>query len=136
MNIQKRHIFLATLVLISAGFLNIRQKSLTSDIQNAKVIQTFEATMSIKKPEGNTDYNITQYVGKTVLFTTNAVTEGNIKSVGKDKGTIITSIAGLEVNTKKNEYWALSINGNEVATEAAVSLVPNHSKLVWELKTK
>lgn len=129
-------LILIGLILIFLGYGNIKNSNQKTDIPNQKVIQKYYANMIIHTNEGKKEYDLTQYLGKTVLETTTKVLNGKVKTTGTDTNTTVTNLDGLEANSKKGEYWELSINGQVYVKDYVGIVVKNNDMLIWQLKNK
>lgn len=74
------------------------------------------------------------FVGKTALEATQASVK-EIKTEGTGINAYITSLNGRVADTKKNEFWELTINGKPAEVGAGSYIIKTGDTIVWQIKT-
>lgn len=84
-------------------------------------VQTSEITIDTSK-----------FTGKTALQATEASVE-EIKTEGSGINAYITSLNGRAADSKKNEFWELTINGKPSEVGAGSYIIKAEDKIIWKI---
>jgi len=122
-------------LLLFFGFWNLKQQNQNTPIQNEKVVQEFKANLVIADEGSNPTFDISQYIGRTVLEATRSVLNGNIKTTGENEKAFVTNINGRNADTKKHEFWELLVNGKQTEVGAGTLKIQNGDNVVWKIST-
>jgi hypothetical protein len=128
-------LFLVILLLAGIGFWNLKLRNQVTPIQNEKVVQEYKANLVIEDGKNTKSFDISNYIGKTVLEATTAVLNGDIKTNGEGVNAFVTSLNGRTADTKKREFWELDANGTETQVGAGSYVIKNNDKIDWKINT-
>lgn len=95
---------------------NVPQPSFQTEIPQSIVIET------------------SNFVGESALEATKA-SVNEIKLEGTGKNAYVTSLNGKVADSKKNEYWELSINNKPSQVGAGSYTIKTGDIITWQIKT-
>lgn len=93
------------------------------------------ASLTIKGRTETLEYDVSSYINKTVLEATSQVVSKDIETSGEGQNAFVTAIKGDKVDSKKNEFWELDINGTPAEVGAGSYLIQPKDKIEWRINT-
>jgi hypothetical protein len=126
-------VIIATLVIILLGFGLWQARTLYSKkIQTEKTAQEISTTLKIDG-ENPITFNVSDFVGKSVLEATQSKT--NTVTSGTGVNAFVTSIEGRTADSAKNEFWKLIINGSDAQVGAGSYFIQKGDSILWQIDT-
>lgn len=124
------------LLAVGFGFWNLKSRDQKNSIPNEKVVRDFKANLTINDGVNTIFFDASQYVGKTILETTQNITDGKIITVGTGANSLVTSINGRLADTTKREFWELIINGLSSKVWAGNYSIKDGDQIEWHLNKR
>jgi phosphotransferase system HPr-like phosphotransfer protein len=120
------------LALLVLGFSLIKGTRPNSTSQNQEVVKEFKANLKISLDDQEKSYDISQYIGMTVL---DAMEKAGIKieKSGEGENAFLTGIEGRITSTGKREFWEFLVNGNQTEVGAGTYKVQNNDQIQWKV---
>lgn len=132
---KKLVIISGLIVLTFIGFWNLKLKNTKTNITNERVRQEFKATLVLEDGSANPSFDITQYIGRTALETTQSVLKDKVKTSGTGKNAFVTGLNGRDIDSKKHEFWEFLVNGKQAEVGAGTYIIQNSDNIVWRVST-
>ena len=108
----------------------IRTNNFNAKTQGKNNVQNVSAILKIGNA-GTQSFDISGFVGKTALEAT--ISKANVTTNGTGINAYVTSINGLEADTKKREFWEFNINGSQARVGAGSYVIQNHDEIQWKI---
>jgi hypothetical protein len=131
----KQFLLLLVVIALFFGFQTLKTKNQNTSIQNEKVVQEFKANLTINYGTNSPSFNVSQFIGRTVLEATQTVLSGKMKATGENENAFVTSLNGRDANSKKREFWELLVNGKQAEVGAGTYKIQNGDEIVWKMST-
>jgi len=130
---KKYLIPLFIVLLLGFGFWNLKSKNQNSPIPNTKVVREFKANLTINNGVDTVSFDASNYIGKSVLEATQALTNGELEATGTGVNAFVTSINGRSIDNEKREFWELVVNGLQSEVGAGTYIIKEGDQIEWHI---
>lgn len=131
----KKTIPFLILLAIGVGILTFRAQVPSKKVEGQSTIQELKTTLNIDTGSDIRSFDVSGFIGKTVLEATRATAGQDLKISGSGANAFIASIDSRVADSKKREFWELVINGKPAEVGAGSYIIQAGDQLQWHINT-
>lgn len=121
------------LAIASLGVITFRFRSTTSYAPTPSAVSKSKTSLLINEGSSRKVFDISQFIGKTVLAATQSVAKLETSGVGANA--FVITINDRKADTQKHEFWELLINGSQAQVGAGSYVIQYGDSIEWHINT-